>query len=285
MPLKVKEDIREMLHEKSKAKVKKTAHIEEICARLHGTIGAKHRHVTDKDDDEDEDEKVYMYLVDMHPDERDAYRKTVQASNATEWERLRVGSDPDLIQAVHDVFATLDPNAKLVGQFGNESRWVKKKTISYSNGLSLYTWMMNKDIEDSFQKALNSHQEVDSKSVGQSSRPSAASTFASGNNGSRGRTDDRGDNANVYLPYVMSYGQPSSSTNEEYGMLSYPLVAQMSHQVPYQMQGGFDMNTWVNLKYPIHVESVSRTQEIYALHVRIFNQYYRGSASWYQCCL
>ena len=87
MPLKVKEDIREMLHEKSKAKVKKTAHIEEICAQLHGTTGAKHRHVMYKDDDEDEDEKVYMYLVDMHPDERDAYRKAVHASNATEWER------------------------------------------------------------------------------------------------------------------------------------------------------------------------------------------------------
>ncbi|RVW61041.1 hypothetical protein CK203_045834 [Vitis vinifera] len=276
MPLKVKEDIREMLHEKSKAKVKKTAHIEEICAQLHGTTGAKHRHVMDKDDDEDEDEKVYMYLVDMHPDERDAYRKAVHASNATEWERLRVGSDSDLIQAVHDVFATLDPNAKLVGQFGNEPRWVKKKTIRYSNGSSLFTWMMNKDTEDSFQKTLNSHQEVDSKSVGQSSRPSIASTFAFGYDGSRGRTDDGGDNArgdidwgmltndysnkaNVYPPYVMSYGQPSSSTNEEYGMLSYPLVAKMSYQVPYQMQGGFDMNTWVNLKYPIHVELVSRT--------------------------
>ena len=31
--------------------------------------------------------------------------------------------------------------------------------------------------------------------------------------------------ANVYLPYVMGYGQPSSSTDEEYGMLSYPLTA------------------------------------------------------------
>ena len=43
--------------------------------------------------------------------------------------RLRVGSDSDLIQAVHDVFATLDPNAKLVGQFGNE---VNKKLLLYS---------------------------------------------------------------------------------------------------------------------------------------------------------
>ena len=74
----------------------------------------------------------------------------------------------------------------------------------------------------------------------------------------------------------MGYGQPSSSTDEEYGMPTYPSAAQMSYQVPYQMQEGFDMNTWVNLEYLIHVEAVGRTQEIYAWHVRIFNQYYRA---------
>ena len=41
------------------------------------------------------------------------------------------------------------------------------------------------------------------------------------------------------------------------------------------------MNTWVNLEYPIHVEAMGRTQEIYAWHVKIFNQYYRGLMSWY----
>ncbi|KAL6314370.1 hypothetical protein AAG906_021205 [Vitis piasezkii] len=41
--------------------------------------------------------------------------------------------------------------------------------------------------------------------------------------------------ANVYSPYVMGYGQPSSSSDEEYGMLSYLSAAQMSYQVPYQM--------------------------------------------------
>ena len=91
---------------------------------------------------------------------------------------------------------------------------------------------------------------------------------------------DSSNEANVYPPYVMGYGQSSSS-----GMLSYPSTAQMSYQVPYKMQGGFDMNTWVNLEYPIHVEAVGRTQEIYAWHIRIFNQYYRGSMSWYQYCL
>ncbi|KAL6347006.1 hypothetical protein AAG906_012257 [Vitis piasezkii] len=80
---------------------------------------------------------------------------------------------------------------------------------------------------------------------------------------------DSSNEANVYPPYVMGYGQPSSSTDEEYGMPTYPSAAQMSYQVPYQMQGGFDMNTWVNLEYPIHVEAVGRTQEIYAWYVRI----------------
>ncbi|XP_034692682.1 uncharacterized protein LOC117919598 [Vitis riparia] len=34
--------------------------------------------------------------------------------------RRGVGSDPYLIQSVHEVFAKLDPNAESVGQFGNE---------------------------------------------------------------------------------------------------------------------------------------------------------------------
>ena len=54
---------------------------------------------------------------------------------------------------------------------------------------------------------------------------------------------DSSNEANVYLPHVMSYGQPSSSTNEEYGMSCCPPSTQMSYQVPYQMEGGFDINT------------------------------------------
>ncbi|KAL6325085.1 hypothetical protein AAG906_022652 [Vitis piasezkii] len=34
--------------------------------------------------------------------------------------RHGVGSDPDLIQVVHDAFAKLDPNVESIGQFGNE---------------------------------------------------------------------------------------------------------------------------------------------------------------------
>ncbi|RVW69882.1 hypothetical protein CK203_060700 [Vitis vinifera] len=194
----------------------------------------------------------------------------------------------------------------------------------------------NKDIDDSLQAALNSHQEIDSTSVGHSSRPSAAGTSAlvtmvqevelmmeDEDHGSRranlgigairkpyrGRErmmkpyneellsgsfesmsigtqfSDSSNEANVYPPHVMSYGQPSSSTYEEYGMSRYSPSRQMPYQVPYQMEGGFGINTWVNFEYPIHVEAVGRTQEIYAWHVRIFNQYNRGSLSWYQYCL
>ncbi|KAL6313232.1 hypothetical protein AAG906_018698 [Vitis piasezkii] len=34
---------------------------------------------------------------------------------------------------------------------------------------------------------------------------------------------DSSNEANVYPPHVMSYGQPSSSTDEEYGMSHYSL--------------------------------------------------------------
>ncbi|RVW78683.1 hypothetical protein CK203_048418 [Vitis vinifera] len=96
---------------------------------------------------------------------------------------------------------------------------------------------------------------------------------------------DSSNEANVYPPRVMSYGQPSSSTDEEYGMSHYSPSRQMPYQIPYQMEEGFGVNTWVNFEYPIHVEAVGRTQEIYAWHVRIYNQYYRGSLTWYQYCL
>ena len=66
---------------KNKAKTKKIAHIEEIRIQLCGTMEARHKHVMDKGDNEDDE--VYMYLVDMHPDERDAYREAVRASKVT----------------------------------------------------------------------------------------------------------------------------------------------------------------------------------------------------------
>ena len=58
----------------------------------------------------------------------------------------------------------------------------------------VYSKSFSKDTDDSFQAALNSHQEVESTSAGHSSRPSAAGTSASSYDGSRSGTDDGGDN-------------------------------------------------------------------------------------------
>ncbi|RVW61028.1 Beta-catenin-like protein 1 [Vitis vinifera] len=66
---------------------------------------------------------------------------------------------------------------------------------------------------------------------------------------------DSSNETNVYPPHVMSYGQPSSSTDEEYGMSHYSPSRQMPYQIPYQMEEGFGVNTWVNFEYPIHVEA------------------------------
>ena len=77
------------MHDKTKAKVKKNADIEDIRAQLRGTTGASDTHLIDEDDDDEDakDEDVYMYPADMHPDERDAYRSVVRASKASNWER------------------------------------------------------------------------------------------------------------------------------------------------------------------------------------------------------
>ena len=45
------------------------------------------------------------------------------------------------------------------------------------------------------------------------------------------------------------------------------------------------MSIWENPGFPIHGQVVGRTQEIYAWHVRTYNQYYRNSMSWYEYCL
>ena len=53
----------------------------------------------------------------------------------------------------------------------------------------------SKDTDDSFEVPLNSHPLVDSTSVGQSGRPNATSTSVFGYNGSKGGTNNGGDNA------------------------------------------------------------------------------------------
>ncbi|KAL6338646.1 hypothetical protein AAG906_021463 [Vitis piasezkii] len=135
--------------------------------------------------------------------------------------RHGVGSDPELLQTIHDVFMKLDPTAKTFSQFGNEDnqlfQWVRPLHLDDEIGnpdpwivaharefgvdvdqvlsKEVHSESFSKDTDDSFEATLNSHPSVDSTSVRQSSRPSVASTSASSYDGSRGGTDDGGDNA------------------------------------------------------------------------------------------
>ena len=100
---------------------------------------------------------------------------------------------------------------------------------------------------------------------------------------------DSSNDGNIFPPNTMTYGQPSSnpsvSIDEEYGMINYPHAEQIPFHIPYQMQQGFQTNMWVNPKFPIHGEVVGISQDIYAWHVRSYNQYYRNTMSWYDYCL
>ena len=86
---------KQLLEQKSKAKAKKAADMKEIRAELRDTMGGRYHTIIDDEEEEEEeeeegDEDVYMYLVDMHPNERDEYRKAVRASKASEWNREQV---------------------------------------------------------------------------------------------------------------------------------------------------------------------------------------------------
>ena len=88
MPPKVKQEMRQLLDRKNKAKAKKAADIEEIRVELRGTMGGCNRHLIDDDeDDEEEEEDVYMYPGDMNPDERAKFQAACHASKASEWNR------------------------------------------------------------------------------------------------------------------------------------------------------------------------------------------------------
>ena len=63
VPLEVKQEMKQLLEHKSKAKAKKATGMEEIRVELRGTMGGKHH--TLFDDEEEGDEDVYMYSADM----------------------------------------------------------------------------------------------------------------------------------------------------------------------------------------------------------------------------
>ena len=67
VPLEVKQEMMQLLEHKSKSKAKKVADMEEIRAKLRGTMGGKHHSLIDDDDEEKGDEDVCMYPADMHP--------------------------------------------------------------------------------------------------------------------------------------------------------------------------------------------------------------------------
>ncbi|RVW64319.1 hypothetical protein CK203_047000 [Vitis vinifera] len=65
---------------------------------------------------------------------------------------------------------------------------------------------------------------------------------------------DSSNEANIYAPYAMSYGQPpqnlSSSTDEEYERYNYPSSTQMPYYLPHQLQQqGFQTSTGKTLDF------------------------------------
>ena len=90
MPPEVKQEMKQLLEQKSKSQVKKAVDMEEIRAEVQGIIGGKHHSLIDDEEEEEGDEDMHMYSADMHPDERDEYREAVRASKASEWNRNQV---------------------------------------------------------------------------------------------------------------------------------------------------------------------------------------------------
>ena len=87
----VKQEMKQLLEHKGKAKAKKTADMEEIRAELRGIMGGKHHYLIDDEEEEEEgDEDVHMYPADMHPDERDKYREAVRASKLVNGTEIRL---------------------------------------------------------------------------------------------------------------------------------------------------------------------------------------------------
>ncbi|RVX01169.1 hypothetical protein CK203_036163 [Vitis vinifera] len=120
-----------MVYNKTKAKANKVANIQEIRAKLCGSMGVGDTHlINEEDDDEDvEDQDVYMYPTNMHPDEWSAHRSAVCASKATEWERQQyeniVGSKHKTRKSSHP---TCTPTMMRKSQ-NNGSAFVKARKL------------------------------------------------------------------------------------------------------------------------------------------------------------
>ena len=83
--LEVKQEMMELLDHKNKAKAKKAIDIEEIRAKLRGTMGGCHRNLIDEDEDEEEEkDDAYMYPANMTPDERAEFQVACRASKVSE---------------------------------------------------------------------------------------------------------------------------------------------------------------------------------------------------------
>ena len=48
-------------------------------------MGGRHHTIINEEEEEEGDEDVYMYLFDMHPEERDEYQEVVRALKSSEW--------------------------------------------------------------------------------------------------------------------------------------------------------------------------------------------------------
>ena len=84
VPSEVKQEMKQLLEQKSKAKAKKAADMEEIRAKLRGIMGGRHHTIIDDGEEEEGAEDVYMYPADMQPNKRDEYREAICASKASE---------------------------------------------------------------------------------------------------------------------------------------------------------------------------------------------------------
>ena len=78
---------------------------------------------------------------------------------------------------------------------------------------------------------------------------------------------DSSNDANVFSSLHdelwLAFFHPSGSICE-YGMINYSHDPQMSFQIPYKMQQGFQTSIWVNPEFPIYGEVVGTSQDIYA---------------------